>query len=107
MRLVGRAPSQAVKARRTVKPRTAWSAKKARQDLPLAPGFSRVPTVRQMGKPFQRFSHPFISQSALGEVCAYIANQEEHHRKKTFAMELKQFVERYELKWNENEEENR
>ena len=44
-----------------------------------------------------------VSHSAVGEVCAYIANQEEHHRKKTFAEELKLFVERYGLKWHEEE----
>jgi REP element-mobilizing transposase RayT len=44
-----------------------------------------------------------VSHSAVDEVCAYIANQEEHHRKKTFAEELKLFVERYGLKWHEEE----
>jgi REP element-mobilizing transposase RayT len=44
-----------------------------------------------------------VSHSAVDAVCAYIANQEEHHRKKTFAEELKQFVERYGLKWHEEE----
>ena len=42
-----------------------------------------------------------VSHSAVDEVYAYIANQEEHHRKKTFAEELKLFVERYGLKWHE------
>ena len=44
-----------------------------------------------------------VSHSAVDEVCAYIANQEEHHRKKTFVEELKLFVERYGLKWHEEE----
>ena len=44
-----------------------------------------------------------VSHSAVDEVCAYIAHQEEHHRKKTFAEELKLFVERYGLKWHEEE----
>jgi REP element-mobilizing transposase RayT len=44
-----------------------------------------------------------VSHSAVDEVCAYIANQEEHHRKKTFAEELRLFVERYGLKWHEEE----
>ena len=44
-----------------------------------------------------------VSHSAVDEVCAYIANQEKHHRKKTFAEELKLFVERYGLKWHEEE----
>jgi putative transposase len=44
-----------------------------------------------------------VSQSGLDEVCAYIANQEAHHQKKTFAEELRQFVERYGLTWHEEE----
>jgi REP element-mobilizing transposase RayT len=40
-----------------------------------------------------------VSQSALPEVAHYIANQEEHHRKKSFSEELQLFVERYQLKW--------
>jgi REP element-mobilizing transposase RayT len=38
-----------------------------------------------------------VSQSALGELAKYIADQEEHHRKKSFVEELKLFVKRYEL----------
>jgi putative transposase len=44
-----------------------------------------------------------VSHSAVDEVSAHIANQEEHHRKKTFAEELKQFVERYGLAWYDAE----
>jgi putative transposase len=44
-----------------------------------------------------------VSHSGVDEVCGYIATQEEHHRKKTFAEELKQFVERYGLTWHEEE----
>jgi putative transposase len=44
-----------------------------------------------------------VSHSGVAEVCGYIANQEEHHRKKAFAEELKQFVERYGLTWHEEE----
>jgi REP element-mobilizing transposase RayT len=44
-----------------------------------------------------------VSQSAVGAVSAYIARQEEHHRKKPFAEEMRQFVERYGLRWNEGE----
>jgi REP element-mobilizing transposase RayT len=44
-----------------------------------------------------------VSQSGVDEDCGYIAKQEEHHRKKTFAEELKQFVERYGLTWHEEE----
>ena len=44
-----------------------------------------------------------VSHSGVDEVSAYIANQEEHHRKKTFTEELKQFAERYGLTWPEEE----
>ena len=44
-----------------------------------------------------------VSHSAVDEVCGYIANQEEHHRKKPFVEELKQLVERYGLQWHEEE----
>ncbi|MGB8368705.1 MAG: IS200/IS605 family transposase [Limisphaerales bacterium] len=44
-----------------------------------------------------------VSHSAVDEVCAYVANQEEHHRRKTFAEELKRLVKRYGLKWHEEE----
>jgi putative transposase len=42
-----------------------------------------------------------VSESAVAEVAHYIANQEEHHRKRNFAEELKLFVERYGLEWRE------
>jgi hypothetical protein len=39
----------------------------------------------------------------VAEVAAYIANQEEHHRKRSFTEELKRFVERYGLEWHDAE----
>jgi REP element-mobilizing transposase RayT len=42
------------------------------------------------------------SQSGAAEVARYIADQEEHHRKKSFGEELKLLVERYELRWKED-----
>ncbi len=36
-----------------------------------------------------------VSESALDDVRAYIANQEEHHKGTTFAEEVGQFVEKY------------
>ena len=45
-----------------------------------------------------------VSESGVAEVCSYIANQEEHHRKWDFAGELKLFVERYGLEWREDKE---
>jgi putative transposase len=43
-----------------------------------------------------------VGQSGVDDVVRYIAGQEEHHRKKTFAEEVKQFVERYGLEWQED-----
>lgn len=45
-----------------------------------------------------------VSESGVSEVCAYIANQEAHHRKRGFAEELKLFVERYGLEWRKDKE---
>jgi len=36
-------------------------------------------------------------------VAKYIAKQEEHHRKRSFSEELKMLVERYGLKWRQDE----
>jgi len=43
-----------------------------------------------------------VSHSGVGEVAKYIANQEEHHRTKSFAEEFKLFVKRYELRWHDD-----
>jgi REP element-mobilizing transposase RayT len=43
-----------------------------------------------------------VSHSGVEEVGAYIANQEEHHRRRSFMDELKQLVERYGLQWHED-----
>jgi REP element-mobilizing transposase RayT len=40
-----------------------------------------------------------VSQSDVGRVAAYIANQEEHHRKRTWSEEYALFVKRYGLEW--------
>jgi len=45
-----------------------------------------------------------VSESVVPEVCAYIANQEEHHRKRSFVEELKLFVERHGLEWRKDKE---
>ena len=50
------------------------------------------------GRGYAAFS---VSHSAVAEVAKYIANQEEHHRKKTFSEEFKLFIKRYELKWRD------
>ncbi len=52
-----------------------------------------------MGARYGAFS---VSHSGVGEVAKYIANQEEHHRKKSFAEEFKLFVKRYELQWHDD-----
>ena len=44
-----------------------------------------------------------ISHSAVADVAKYIANQEAHHKKKSFVEELKQLVERYGLEWRNEE----
>ena len=43
------------------------------------------------------------SHSGVGEVAKYIATQEEHHRKRSYSQELRLLVERYGLKWHEDE----
>jgi REP element-mobilizing transposase RayT len=48
------------------------------------------------GRGYGAFS---VSESAVAVVTAYIANQEEHHRKRSFAEEFQRFVERYGLEW--------
>ena len=44
-----------------------------------------------------------VSHSHLDRVCKYIANQEEHHRKRTFGEEYELFVRRHGLQWREEE----
>jgi REP element-mobilizing transposase RayT len=44
-----------------------------------------------------------VSHSGIEEVGGYIARQEEHHRKRGFAEELKMLVERYGLQWHKEE----
>jgi putative transposase len=58
-----------------------------------------VPGKFAWGRGYGAFS---VSHSGVAEVAGYIADQEEHHRKRSFAEELKLFVERYELKWHED-----
>ena len=48
------------------------------------------------GRGYGAFS---VSHSDLDRVCKYIANQEEHHRRRTFAEEYELFVRRYGLEW--------
>jgi len=59
-----------------------------------------VPGKFGWGRGYGAFS---VSHSGVGEVAKYIADQEEHHRKRSFAEEIRLFVERYELKWHDDE----
>jgi putative transposase len=43
-----------------------------------------------------------VSHSHADQVAEYIANQEEHHRTKTFNQEFEVFVKKYGLEWCEN-----
>ena len=42
-----------------------------------------------------------VSQSHVEQVRRYVARQEEHHRKVTFQVELREFLRRYEVKYDE------
>ncbi len=44
-----------------------------------------------------------VSHSGVEVVGRYIANQEAHHQKKSFAEELKQLIERHGLQWHPEE----
>lgn len=50
------------------------------------------------GRGYGAFS---VSHSDVGRVARYIANQEEHHKRKTFAQEYELFVKRYGLEWRD------
>jgi REP element-mobilizing transposase RayT len=50
------------------------------------------------GRGYGAFS---VSHSDVDRVAQYIANQEEHHRKRTYAEELELFVKRYGLEWRD------
>ena len=52
------------------------------------------------GRGYGAFS---VSESNVGHVCAYIAGQEEHHRVRGFAEELKEFLDRHGLSWHDDE----
>ncbi len=43
-----------------------------------------------------------VSHSAVEEVSAYVATQEEHHRRRDFSGELKLLVERHGLEWHDD-----
>ena len=45
-----------------------------------------------------------VSHSGIGEVARYIAQQEEHHRQRSFVEEVRRLVERYGLDWRQEHE---
>ena len=45
----------------------------------------------------------FSVSHSVGRVAGYIANQEEHHRKRTYKGECAMFVKRYGLEWRSEE----
>ena len=51
------------------------------------------------GRGYGAFS---VSHSDVDRVAAYIAGQEEHHRKKSFSEEFELFVKKYGLEWHED-----
>lgn len=51
------------------------------------------------GRGYGAFS---VSHSNVNDVARYIANQEEHHRRKTFAEEYEKFVRVYGLIWRDD-----
>jgi REP element-mobilizing transposase RayT len=52
------------------------------------------------GRGYGAFS---VSESNVDHVCAYIADQVEHHRARAFADELKDFLDRHGLSWHDDE----
>ena len=50
------------------------------------------------GRGYGAFS---VSEPNVKQVAAYIAAQEEHHRVRTFADELREFIERHGLRWHD------
>jgi REP element-mobilizing transposase RayT len=51
------------------------------------------------GRGYGAFS---VSHSHVDRVAAYIAGQENHHRKKTFSQEFEVFVRKYGLEWRDD-----
>jgi len=64
--------------------------------------------IKTQGKEFTKFHWQSgygafsIGQSGVEEVKAYIANQAEHHRVKSFEEEFRSFLKRYELEFDEH-----
>ena len=52
------------------------------------------------GRGYGAFS---VSHSNVDSVARYIAEQEEHHRVRTFTEELREFIDRHGLRWHDEE----
>jgi putative transposase len=52
------------------------------------------------GRGYGAFS---VSQSNANRVARYIADQQDHHRVRTFAEELREFIDRHGLRWKDEE----
>ena len=59
-----------------------------------------APAKFAWGRGYGAFS---VSQSNVDNVSKYIANQEEHHRRSTFAEECRKFVRAYGLEWRDEQ----
>src|SRR3974390_2073883 len=59
-----------------------------------------LPCKFAWGRGYGAFS---VSHSGVLEVAKYIATQEDHHHKRSFAQELRLLVERYGLRWHADE----
>lgn len=59
-----------------------------------------VPGKFSWGRGYGVFS---VSHSDVSVVAKYIAEQEEHHRKRTFGDEVKLLIEKHQLKWHKEE----
>jgi REP element-mobilizing transposase RayT len=59
-----------------------------------------VPGKFSWGRGYGAFS---VSQSNVNDVSKYIASQEKHHRRRTFAEEYQKFVRAYGLEWRDDE----
>jgi len=63
--------------------------------------------IKTQGKEFAKFHWQSgygafsLGQSGVDEVKAYIANQSKHHRVRTFEEELRSFLKRYEVEFDE------
>ena len=73
--------------------------------LPVGPPLIIIPQGNLVGGKFawgRGYGAFSVSHSRVEEVAKYIARQEEHHRKRGFAEELRLLVERHGLKWRED-----